>query len=105
MTNENGETGRAIRLRLVLRGFMEVEAFDVEAFSGAAHRANQKLLGSAAVRKKKWILASLDIDKACLKGLAYKELAAATGEQERLPCFAPPPASAAVVRQLPAGLC
>eukprot|EP00959_Pyramimonas_sp_CCMP1952_P233694 4883955-Pyramimonas_sp.AAC.1 len=34
--NEMGELGRAIRLRLILRGSMDLEAFDVETFSGTA---------------------------------------------------------------------
>eukprot|EP00959_Pyramimonas_sp_CCMP1952_P186846 3907158-Pyramimonas_sp.AAC.1 len=36
--NEKSEMERAIRLRLVLRGFMDLEAFDVETFSGAARQ-------------------------------------------------------------------
>ena len=80
---------------------MDVEAFDIETFSGTARRANQKLSASTAARKKGWIIASLDIDKAFLKGLTYKELAAATGEKERLARFTLPPGSAAVLRQLP----
>eukprot|EP00959_Pyramimonas_sp_CCMP1952_P270109 5646563-Pyramimonas_sp.AAC.1 len=35
-------------LRLVLRGFMDFEAFDVEAFSGTARRSIQRLFASAA---------------------------------------------------------
>eukprot|EP00959_Pyramimonas_sp_CCMP1952_P281356 5881502-Pyramimonas_sp.AAC.1 len=62
-----------MRLRLVLRGFMNVEAFDVEGYSGTARRPNQSLLASAAARKKQWIIASMDIDKAFLKGLAHRE--------------------------------
>ena len=60
--NEKGETERTIRLRLVLRGFMDVEAFDIETFSGTARRANQKLLASTAACRKDWSIASLDID-------------------------------------------
>ena len=80
---------------------VEVEAFDIATSSGAARGANRKLLASAAARKKNMIIASLDIDDAFLKCLTYEELAAATGEKERLACFALPPGSAAVLGQLP----
>eukprot|EP00959_Pyramimonas_sp_CCMP1952_P379784 7955579-Pyramimonas_sp.AAC.1 len=36
--NEKGRMERTIRLRLVLRGFMDLEAFDVETCSGTARR-------------------------------------------------------------------
>eukprot|EP00959_Pyramimonas_sp_CCMP1952_P459314 9478057-Pyramimonas_sp.AAC.1 len=39
--NEKGEMERTIRLRLVLRGFMDLAASDVEAFSGTARRSSQ----------------------------------------------------------------
>eukprot|EP00959_Pyramimonas_sp_CCMP1952_P196165 4101244-Pyramimonas_sp.AAC.2 len=90
---------KTIRLRLVLRGFMDLDT--VEAFSGTARRGNQRLLASVAACNKAWIIASLDIDKAFLKGLTYRELATATGEEERNVCFTLPPGSAAVLRSLP----
>ena len=43
----------------------------------------------------------LDIDKAFLKGFTYKELAAATGEHERMVCFKLPPGSATLLRKFP----
>eukprot|EP00959_Pyramimonas_sp_CCMP1952_P336819 7052888-Pyramimonas_sp.AAC.1 len=60
---------RTIRLRLVLRGPMDLEAFDVETFSGTARRSSQMLPASTAACNKQWIAASLDIDMAFLKGL------------------------------------
>eukprot|EP00959_Pyramimonas_sp_CCMP1952_P288622 6035627-Pyramimonas_sp.AAC.1 len=50
--NEKGEMGRTIRLRLVLRDFMDLQAFDVETCSGAARRSSQRLLASTAACKK-----------------------------------------------------
>eukprot|EP00959_Pyramimonas_sp_CCMP1952_P083909 1754839-Pyramimonas_sp.AAC.1 len=76
--------GRAVRSRLVPRGFMDLEAFDVEAHSGAALRPSQRLLASAAACKKQWIFAPLDINMAFLEGLTYQGLADATGEEERV---------------------
>ena len=63
----DGGQDKIIRLRLVLRGFMDTEAFDVETFSGTARRQSQKLLASEAACHPGWILASMDIDKAFLK--------------------------------------
>ena len=74
-------------MRLVLRGFMDVEAFDLDTFSGAAKRQSQRIRASESACRPEWKLASLDIDKACLQGLTYKELAEATGETERLVYF------------------
>eukprot|EP00959_Pyramimonas_sp_CCMP1952_P010372 217320-Pyramimonas_sp.AAC.1 len=85
---------KTIRLRLALRGFMDTEAFDVETFSGTARRQSQRLLASEAACHPEWILASMDMDKAFLKGLTYEELAHATGEGARMVCFALPPGSA-----------
>ena len=99
--DEKGNQINTMRLRLVLRGFMDWAAFDVETFSGTARRSSQRLLASEAARHPDWILASLDIDKAFRKGLACKELADATGEKERTVCVALPPGSAAVLRALP----
>eukprot|EP00959_Pyramimonas_sp_CCMP1952_P270941 5664260-Pyramimonas_sp.AAC.1 len=39
--NEKGEMERAIRLRLALRGIMDLRAFDVEAVAGASRRPSQ----------------------------------------------------------------
>eukprot|EP00959_Pyramimonas_sp_CCMP1952_P143646 3007478-Pyramimonas_sp.AAC.1 len=93
--DEKGEMERAIRLRLVLRMFMDREAFDVETFSGSARRSSQRLLATAAARNKQWIIAPLDINMAFPKGLTE-----ATGEEERGACFTLPPGSASVLRSL-----
>eukprot|EP00959_Pyramimonas_sp_CCMP1952_P265517 5551782-Pyramimonas_sp.AAC.1 len=61
---------------------MDLEAFDAEAFAGTARRPSQRLLASAAARKKQWAIASLDINAAFLKGLTYQELAEATREKD-----------------------
>eukprot|EP00959_Pyramimonas_sp_CCMP1952_P315424 6601749-Pyramimonas_sp.AAC.2 len=80
MKDEKGEMERAIILRLVLRGSMDLEAFDVEAFSGTARRSSQRMLASTAACKKQWTIASLDISMAFLNGLTYQDLAEATGK-------------------------
>ena len=96
-----GKMSRVIRMRLCLRGFMDTEAFSIDTFSGTAKRTSQRILASEAACHPDWIIASLDIDKAFLQGFTYKELAEATGEQERIVCFKLPPGSAALLRKFP----
>eukprot|EP00959_Pyramimonas_sp_CCMP1952_P229839 4805473-Pyramimonas_sp.AAC.1 len=72
--HEKGEMERIIRLRPVLRGSMDLEASEVETFSGTARRSSQRLLASATACKKQWVIASLDINMACLKGLTTRNL-------------------------------
>eukprot|EP00959_Pyramimonas_sp_CCMP1952_P283803 5932468-Pyramimonas_sp.AAC.2 len=99
--NEKGEMERTIRLRLVLRGFMGPEAFDVETFTGTVRRSSQGVLASTASRKKQWIIASVDINMAFLKGLTDQELDEATGEKECVVCLTLPPGSATAPRAIP----
>ena len=99
--NDADQWKRVIRMRLVLRGFMDLEAFSLDTFSGTARRSSQRLLASEAACNPDFILASLDIDKAFLKGFTYRELAEATGEKERLVCFRLPPGSASILRTIP----
>ena len=80
---------------------MDLEAFSVDTFSGTARRQSQRLLASEAACHPDWIIASLVIDKAFLKGFTYKELAEATGKKERIVCFRLPPGSASLLRKFP----
>ncbi len=95
----DGSMKRIIRMRLVLRGFQDTEAFDLDTFAGTAKRQSQRIAASQAACNPGWIIASLDIEKAFLQGLTYKELAEATGEKERLVCFKLPPGSAEHLRK------
>ena len=70
---------KIIRMRLVLRGLMDIDAYSLDTFSGTARRTSQRILASEAAAHPDWILASLDIDKAFLKGFTHMELAEATG--------------------------
>eukprot|EP00959_Pyramimonas_sp_CCMP1952_P457865 9475662-Pyramimonas_sp.AAC.1 len=82
--SEKGEKERTMRLRLVLRGSIDVEAFGVDTSSGTARRASQRLLAGPAACKKPGVMASMDIEEAFLQGLTYRELAEVTGEEERI---------------------
>ena len=86
---------KIIRMRMVLRGFMDQEAYSLETFAGTAKRTSQRVLAREAAVHRGWILASLDVDKAFLKGFTHKELAEATGEKPRDVYFTLPPGSAA----------
>eukprot|EP00959_Pyramimonas_sp_CCMP1952_P249114 5207566-Pyramimonas_sp.AAC.1 len=46
----------------------------------------------------------MDIDEAVLKGLAYRELAEATGEKERMACFTLPLSSASELQSVVFGV-
>ena len=51
-----------IRMRLCLRGFQDIDAFDIETFTATASRRSQRLLAPEAARHKDRILASLDVE-------------------------------------------
>ena len=58
------------------------EADQILTFAGTSSRTSQKLLVSEAVVRG-WPTVTLDVRKAFLKGVTYKQLAEATGEPER----------------------
>ena len=57
-----GEIDTAVRLGSRLRGVIDIEAFDVEIWSGTARQANQSNLRSSAAREKAGFVAALDVD-------------------------------------------
>ena len=65
---------KIIRMRLVLRGFLD-KAYEADTVAGTAIRCSQRILASEAACNDKYIIASLDIDKAFLKGFTYLYLA------------------------------
>ena len=79
-SSQGEEWKKIIRMRFVLRGFQDLEAFRLDTFSGTAKRTSQRTLASEAACNPNCIIASLDIEKAFLKGFSYEELAKATGE-------------------------
>ena len=79
---------------------MGLEGNNIDTFAGITRRQSQRILASEAACQPGWIIASLDIDKAFLKGFTYKELSEATGEKERLVCFTLPPGSAQLLRRI-----
>ena len=88
---------RQIRLGLALRGFVDCEAFSIEAFAGTAGRTSRRALFGEIARRPEWRAAPPNVNAV----LTRRELADAAGEAERNVCFAPPPGSARVLRAVP----
>ena len=99
--NEAGQEKRIIRMRLALRGFKDLQADELEAHSATASRQSQRCLCSEAACHPDWMFIALDINKAFLQGLTYREIHELTGEEEREVCFTLPPGSAQYLRQIP----
>ena len=79
-------TVRVVRMRMTLRGFKDLDAGWMQTFAGTSSRIGQRLVASeAAIRG--WHMVALDVKKAFLKGITYKQLAEVTGEPERDVCF------------------
>ena len=73
---------RIIRMRRALRGFKDVDANEILTYAGTSSRLSLKLLVSGAVNNG-WPVLALDVKKAFLKCVSWKELSVATGERER----------------------
>ena len=92
---------RIIRMRMVMRGFKDWDADALETYAGTATRTAQRLLVSEVACHPDWEFISVDVEKAFLQGLTYKELAKMTGEPERIVHFTLPPFSAEQLRKIP----
>ncbi|CAE8594372.1 unnamed protein product [Polarella glacialis] len=92
---------RIIRMRMAMRGFKDWDADSINSYAGTASRASQKVLSSEVACHPDWVMISIDINKAFLQGMTYKEIHELTGEAERTVHFTLPPGSAAVLRLIP----
>ena len=99
----DGIRTRTIRCRLTVRGFKDIEAQGMEAFSGTCSRWGQRLITAQAALHH-WPLVTADVEKAFLQGVSYEELAKETGAPIREVNFELPKNSVLLLRQLP-GLC
>ena len=98
--NPQGQEVRIIRQRLALRGFKDLQADQLEAHASTGSRMSQRLLCSEAACRPHWRFVALDISKAFLQGMTYKETARRTGEEERDVCFTLPHAAIRFLKQL-----
>ena len=92
---------RIIRMRMAIRGFQDWYAHLEENYSATCSRVSQRIVCSETACHEDWDLVTVDIEKAFLQGLTYKEIQEQTGEPERFVFFSLPPGSAAVLRQIP----
>ena len=89
---------RIIRMRMVMRGFKDWDADTLETYAGTASRLSQRLLVSEVACHPDWEFLSVDVEKAFLQGITYKELSEKTGEPEREVHFTLPPGAAQQLR-------
>eukprot|EP00439_Symbiodinium_sp_Y106_P049299 s2398_g6.t1 len=99
--DDAGADKRIIRMRLALRGFKDLQAAELEAHAATASRQSQRCLCSEAALHPEWKFIALDINKAFLQGLTYREIHDLTGEAEREVCFTLPPGTGELLKQLP----
>ena len=73
-------------MRLTQRPVNDIERVNLMTFSGTATRLAQTFVVSEACCRQHqgWRLATVDVKKAFLKGITYKELAELTGEPFRI---------------------
>ena len=93
--------GRIIRMRMAVRGFKDWEADWLESYAGTASRTSQKMISSEVACHPGWVYITVDIEKAFLQGMTYKEISELTGEAERVVHFTLPSGSAKILRQIP----
>ena len=78
---------KIIRMRMCIRGFEDWFAHLYDTYAGTASRQAQRILCSEVACHEDWIIVTIDIEKAFLQGLTYKEIADETGEEERFVFF------------------
>ena len=93
---------RIVKARLTARGFKDIQAFaeNIKTYSGTAANWAQRAINSHAVQRG-YVLFSMDISAAFLKGMTFAEIAELTGEPLREVQFDFPAADAWLLRQLP----
>jgi len=101
ITGLDGKQQRIIRMRMAIRGFLDWDASNLETYAGTARRQSQRLLASETACQEGWDLVTIDIEKAFLQGMTYKEMHELTGEPERIVNFTLPKGAAEMLRMLP----
>ena len=91
---------RIIRMRLTLRGFKDIDADLITTYAGTSSRLSQRVIVSEAACRG-WTITAMDVKKAFLKGVTYKELSEATDEDEREVNFELSPDAVQILKQCP----
>ena len=73
VSDADGNRRRIIRMRLTIRGFQDWFAHLDENFSPTASRLSQRMICSEAACHPEGILVTIDVEKAFLQGLTYKQ--------------------------------
>ena len=95
-----------LRARLTLRGFQDWYRHMHETYSGTASRMSQRIVSSECSchqdgrPEDRWILITVDIEKAFLLGMSYTEIHETTGEPLREVFFSVPNGSEHILRQI-----
>ena len=97
----DGSTKRIIRMRMAMRGFKDWDIESLATYSGTASRNSQKVLVSETSCHPDWEFLTVDINRAFLQGMTYREMHELTGEAERVVHFTLPPGASAVLRLIP----
>ena len=84
-------------MRMAVRGFKDWEADSIESYAGTASRTSQRVISCEVACREGWSYITVDIEKAFLQGMTYKEISDLTGEAERIVHFTLPPGSAAIL--------
>ncbi len=98
----DNEWNKIIKARLTARGFKDMQAFSdkINTYSGTATKWSQRMINAHAAQND-YVLFSMDISAAFLKGLTFKEIQQLTGEPLRSVQFDFPAQDAWILQQLP----
>ena len=98
----NTVTRKTIKARLTARGFKDLQAYqeNIETFSGTATKSAQRIVNGVTAQHG-FVLFSMDISAAFLKGLTFKEIAELTGKPLRRVQFQMPADCIHLLRRLP----
>ena len=91
---------RVIHARLVVRGFKDHQATQLNTFVGTTSRWGQRVVNSVAAQNR-WEIFTADVSQAFLRGLTFEQTAEMKDEVRREVQFTVPPGSAEMLKQLP----
>ena len=89
-----------VKARLCIRGFKDAQIEQLDTFAGTASRYGQRAVNIVAATKQ-WLLWSLDVSQAFLKGLTFEEVAKMLGTPLRSVQLDLPRGAAALLQKLP----
>ena len=91
---------KGVKARLVVRGFKDFQADDLNTSASTASRWGQRIVNQAVVENK-WELFSFDVSTAFLQGLTFEEMYKMGFTNKREVCLEIPKGSLQLIRELP----